>query len=441
MVKSFTAYFSILISFFTLSSAAVYNYSNSDEAQRSISAISKCEQITIPMCKDVGYNMTMLPNYLHHSTQEDAGLEAHQFWPLIKVQCSTSLKLFLCSLYAPKCTIFDEPILPCKSLCQSARSGCERLMIQYGFTWPSSFKCEDFPENDLCINENTTEIYLMNATTIKQEQEQEQKHPLVLHNPKCELLTIQMCDGMRYNFTIFPNILNISNQQDATLEVHQFFPLVKAQCSPALKLFLCSLYAPECTALDDPIPPCRHLCQSARNGCESLMNKFGFQWPRLFDCDNFPEDGLCIFQGDNEYTIQASSNVTADVADEVQTMIQLNPKCEPVTTPLCNDIGYNITIFPNILNIANQQDATLEVQQFFPLIKVQCSSALKLFLCNVYIPKCTILDEPIPPCRSLCFSARNGCKSLLKKFGFQWPDTLRCEKFPSSGLCIDEHGT
>jgi len=46
----------------------------------------RCEPITIPMCKDIQYNMTIIPNLLNHETQDDAGLEVHQFFPLVKVQ-------------------------------------------------------------------------------------------------------------------------------------------------------------------------------------------------------------------------------------------------------------------------------------------------------------------------------------------------------------------
>lgn len=121
----------------------------------------------------------------------------------------------------------------------------------------------------------------------------------------------------------------------------------------------------------------------------------------------------------------------------------LNNKCEQITIPFCNDIEYNMTIFPNLLNHQKQEDANLEVHQFFPLVKVRCSADLKFFLCTMYAPVCTVLDSPIPPCRHLCQSARNGCESLMNKFGFQWPESLNCEKFPEigTGLCVGENKT
>lgn len=116
-------------------------------------------------------------------------------------------------------------------------------------------------------------------------------------------------------------------------------------------------------------------------------------------------------------------------------------RCEPITIPLCKDIEYNETIMPNLLNHQRQDDAGLEVHQFFPLVKVQCSPYLKFFLCTIYAPVCTFLEEAIPPCQSLCLDVKTGCEGLMNKFGFIWPDNLDCAKFPPSGLCVGENRT
>ena len=31
----------------------------------------QCEEITIPMCKEIGYNFTRLPNQFNHETQDE----------------------------------------------------------------------------------------------------------------------------------------------------------------------------------------------------------------------------------------------------------------------------------------------------------------------------------------------------------------------------------
>ncbi|XP_065347536.1 frizzled-7-B [Cloeon dipterum] len=122
----------------------------------------RCEQITIPFCTSMPYNKTIMPNLLNHQKQEDAGLEVHVYFPLIKVNCSPDMQLFLCSVYAPVCTLLERPIPPCRSLCQSAKDGCEALMNRFGFPWPEGLDCEKFPvtmsgdEKDICFGENKT---------------------------------------------------------------------------------------------------------------------------------------------------------------------------------------------------------------------------------------------------------------------------------------------
>uniref|UniRef100_A0A3P8UF57 FZ domain-containing protein n=1 Tax=Cynoglossus semilaevis TaxID=244447 RepID=A0A3P8UF57_CYNSE len=95
----------------------------------------------IPLCKDLSYSQTVLPNLLGHKTQEDAGHEIHQFYPLVKVECSPHLKTFLCSVYTPECVAgIARP--PCRTLCEQARSGCETLMNRFGFQWPEKLRCD-----------------------------------------------------------------------------------------------------------------------------------------------------------------------------------------------------------------------------------------------------------------------------------------------------------
>ncbi|KAM9836276.1 frizzled-7-A-like [Aulostomus maculatus] len=116
--------------------------------------------------------------------------------------------------------------------------------------------------------------------------------------------------------------------------------------------------------------------------------------------------------------------------------------CQPISIPLCADIAYNQTIMPNLLGHVYQEEAGLEVHQFYPLVKVQCSLDLQFFLCSVYAPVCTVLEQAIPPCRTLCERARHGCEALMNKFGFQWPERLRCESFPTHGageICVGQN--
>ena len=83
------------------------------------------------------------------------------------------------------------------------------------------------------------------------------------------------------------------------------------------------------------------------------------------------------------------------------------------------------------MNHDKQEDAGLQVHQFYPFIKVGCSDSLEPFLCSMYVPKCTP-EQPIPqlPSRELCLMARSGCEPFMIKFGYSWPESLACDELP-----------
>lgn len=115
-----------------------------------------CEPVRIPLCRSMPWNMTKMPNHLHHSTQDNAVLAIEQFEGLLGTGCSQDLLFFLCAMYAPICTIDfqHEPIKPCKAVCERAKSGCEPVMKRYNHSWPDSLACNELPLYDrgVCIS-------------------------------------------------------------------------------------------------------------------------------------------------------------------------------------------------------------------------------------------------------------------------------------------------
>lgn len=104
------------------------------------------------------------------------------------------------------------------------------------------------------------------------------------------------------------------------------------------------------------------------------------------------------------------------------------PACQPITVPICKDQPYSQTLLPNSLGHHSQDNASLALHTFMPLLHSGCSAQLKPFLCSVYTPEC-VQGQARPPCRTLCEQARSGCEPVLNRFGFQWPAGLRCETF------------
>ena len=114
----------------------------------------KCEVLTIPMCKNLGYNTTLMPNKLNDTTQKDAALAIDKYSPFVKAGCSPMLQLFLCSMYAPAC-VNGKELPPCRSVCENATARCLVLMKDFGVKLPEKMEsCDLWPsksDNKTCL--------------------------------------------------------------------------------------------------------------------------------------------------------------------------------------------------------------------------------------------------------------------------------------------------
>lgn len=107
-----------------------------------------CEDINVPMCKGIGWNVTALPNQFDHQKQEDVAISLASFRPLIETKCSDDLLVFLCSVHTPICLEDGEDSIkvpPCRSVCIRARRGCSSVFAKFDVKWPESMDCKNYP--------------------------------------------------------------------------------------------------------------------------------------------------------------------------------------------------------------------------------------------------------------------------------------------------------
>lgn len=108
--------------------------------------------------------------------------------------------------------------------------------------------------------------------------------------------SLSVCKGMGYKKMSLPNLLDHSSLPEV---VQQFSSshwrhLIGRKCHPDTRLFLCSLFTPVC--LERKIYPCRSLCSVVKDGCEGIMQKWGYPWPDMLNCSKFPfQNDLCIY--------------------------------------------------------------------------------------------------------------------------------------------------
>ncbi|XP_005347218.1 membrane frizzled-related protein isoform X1 [Microtus ochrogaster] len=104
----------------------------------------------------------------------------------------------------------------------------------------------------------------------------------------CEPVQVEMCLGLSYNTTAFPNIwVGLATQAEVADTLRDYKSLTTLPCYQNFRRFLCRLLVPHCTPLGTILPPCRSVCQEAEQQCQSSLALLGTPWP--FNCNRLPE--------------------------------------------------------------------------------------------------------------------------------------------------------
>ncbi|KAM3872521.1 secreted frizzled-related protein 5 [Diretmus argenteus] len=113
-----------------------------------------------------------------------------------------------------------------------------------------------------------------------------------------------LCQSIGYDTMRMPNLLGHESPSEAVQQSASWLPLLARECHPDARIFLCSLFAPIC--LDRFVSPCRSLCESVRDSCAPIMGCYGYPWPEILNCDQFPADHLmCISSITNTTRVRA----------------------------------------------------------------------------------------------------------------------------------------
>lgn len=126
------------------------NFEKNSESYSSYEADKFCQAIDIDKCKNLGYNLTRMPNSFGQERQIDAKMGLDSFLPLVETNCSNQLAFFLCAVHFPMCNerVRIGPILPCQSMCKAVENRCRNVLVSFGYDWPSSLNCSQFPREN-----------------------------------------------------------------------------------------------------------------------------------------------------------------------------------------------------------------------------------------------------------------------------------------------------
>ncbi|XP_063704852.1 uncharacterized protein LOC134834199 [Culicoides brevitarsis] len=108
----------------------------------------KCEAMTLPYCRSMGYNITTYPNYLGHANIDAVKEDLISFRDLVDAECYRQAYDFVCRVLQPPC-IERVPLEPypapiCRQYCQDFWAGCGERIPQ---RLKKLLDCEKFPES------------------------------------------------------------------------------------------------------------------------------------------------------------------------------------------------------------------------------------------------------------------------------------------------------
>uniref|UniRef100_A0A3B3TEZ3 Frizzled-3 n=1 Tax=Paramormyrops kingsleyae TaxID=1676925 RepID=A0A3B3TEZ3_9TELE len=237
----------------------------------------------------------------------------------------------------------------------------------------------------------------------------------------CEPITLRMCQELSYNTTFMPNLLNHYDQQTAALAMEPFHPMVNLQCSPDLRPFLCSLFAPVCTEYGRVSLPCRSLCVHARRDCLKLMEMFGVPWPEEMDCSRFPD---CDESYPRPVDLLSKATSTEDSLLSVQRdygfWCPRELKMEP-------ELGYSFLgvrdCSPSCPNMYLRQDELRFARYFIGVVSIVCLSAT-LFTFLTFLIDVTRFRYPERPI--IFYAVCYMMVSLVFFLGFLLEDRVAC---------------
>ncbi|KFV56117.1 Membrane frizzled-related protein, partial [Tyto alba] len=113
----------------------------------------------------------------------------------------------------------------------------------------------------------------------------------------CEPVEVEMCLGLGYNATSFPNIwLAIPDQEGASEVLQDYQMLMELTCYQHLRLLICSLFVPKCVPDGGVLQPCQAVCLAAELQCQQSLGLLGMLWP--INCNILPDsnDPIECFQ-------------------------------------------------------------------------------------------------------------------------------------------------
>ncbi|KAL0970524.1 hypothetical protein UPYG_G00243230 [Umbra pygmaea] len=114
----------------------------------------------------------------------------------------------------------------------------------------------------------------------------------VYHQAGCQVISEAQCSMLPYNLSSQSPAITLVRSSEVQMFLKFFSYLHRLGCYRHIMLFGCTLALPECIASQHGQPrrvvlPCQSFCESAREGCEPVLQLFNASWPEFLRCSQF----------------------------------------------------------------------------------------------------------------------------------------------------------
>nr|XP_057921678.1 atrial natriuretic peptide-converting enzyme isoform X1 [Doryrhamphus excisus] len=443
-----------------------------------------CQLMAEPQCHMLAYNQTWLSSAAAVVKSSEVDMLLRFFSYLSRLSCYKHIMLFGCSLALPQCfhdnsTHHRAVVLPCASFCEAAREGCEPVLQMFNASWPDFLRCSQFSD--------TAATTASPATPACYTPKQATGKPSACGGEDAFLCATGLCVPQKLVCNGYNDCDDWSDETHCVCSDAQFQCLTGRCLPPTL---LCDGYD-DCGDLSDELDcVCdvlrEHQCGDGRcvsrdwlcDGDHDCLDKSdelncscrsqglwecrnGQCVPSAFRCDGEDDckDGSDEEHCSRDQTHAACSpgqpgctSTSCEDSNNCSKFLTICPSgrsvcltpcplvtsagCEPISLELCMNLPYNLTRFPNFLGHVSQRESSVswESSLFPALVQTGCYQYLMFYACTLLVPKCDPLTlQRVPPCRSLCRTAKEKCESVLGIVGLQWPDDSDCTQFPEEG--------
>lgn len=454
----------------------------------------QCQPIIEPQCHMLPYNQTWLSSSVAVVKSSEVDMLLRFFSYLSRLSCYRHIMLFGCSLALPECVAADSVhnrrvVLPCASFCEAAREGCEPVLQMFNASWPDFLRCSQFsnvtfaspsppPPPSSSLSPTAT---AGPAPPVCYTPRQIKGKPSVCGGKDYFLCTTGICVPQKLVCNGYNDCDDWSDETHCVCTDAEFRCNTGRCVAPAR---VCDGYD-DCGDLSDELNCVCNLTREHRCGdgrcvsrdwlcdgdhdcldksdelncsCKSqglLECRNGQCIPSAFRCDGEDDckdgsdeehcsreqtQGVCVPGQPSCISTSCPSqcgggSATCDPRNNNNNNNSCS-RCEPISLELCMNLPYNLTSYPNYLGHLSQRESSVswESSLFPALVQTGCYQYLMFYACTLLVPKCDPVSlQKVPPCRSLCRTAKEKCESVLGIVGLQWPEDSDCSQFPEEG--------